>query len=640
MNKLQKQVLCSLLGSAILMGMPAASSAEETGSQEFSLDEYVVTASRVPVKQNEIAATVTVITRDEIERSGFTDVPDILKKNNINMEYTRSAAVPVLNGDDRVLILVDGRKMGWNHLIISGNDHAGFNPNLLGVDNIERIEIVRGPASSLYGSEAVGGVINIITRKANSTQTTASTEFGSWGSRRYSFTTQGKNDDISYMVTAEKKKQDDLEYKDPKTGQVKTLDQTYFDQELVTMRLDKDLSSDRSLSMQFEHTNGEYGFGGILQSSGQIQHPDGYTTSKSNNIALTYQWGKDRGANDLFRFYHNEYESTSYSSLDDNVALTANGVNWQQSWNINETNSLVSGVDWRQEKLEDHVSINKDVTTSALFLEDRWKLPHSWTLSAGTRYDNHSHYGGKFTSRVSANREINSATNVYASWGQYVKNPTIAQMYSNTQWMKGNPGLQPETGETTMIGINTELGNGVNLQASAYHSRIKDTIDWAWKDWNETGPGTEYTKYVNIDDEERNGFDIDLTKQLSPQWNISGGYSYVKIESTSAREATVANRNSQPNGYRLNVEYDQDKWNSNLTVRRVTGRDLARFTSKSYTTLDMMVNYKINADTRVYLKGYNLTNEAYETIGGYWQSAPGEYPMPARSFYVGVEHKM
>lgn len=640
MNKLQKQVLCSLLGSAILMGMPAASSAEETGSQEFSLDEYVVTASRVPVKQNEIAANVTVITRDEIERSGFTDVPDILKKNNINMEYTRSAAVPVLNGDDRVLILVDGRKMGWNHLIISGNDHAGFNPNLLGVDNIERIEIVRGPASSLYGSEAVGGVINIITRKANSTQTTASTEFGSWGSRRYSFTTQGKNDDISYMVTAEKKKQDDLEYKDPKTGQVKTLDQTYFDQELVTMRLDKDLSSDRSLSMQFEHTNGEYGFGGILQSSGQIQHPDGYTTSKSNNIALTYQWGKDRGANDLFRFYHNEYESTSYSSLDDDVALTANGINWQQSWNINETNSLVSGVDWRQEKLEDHVSINKGVTTSAFFLEDRWKLPHSWTLSAGTRYDNHSHYGGKFTSRVSANREINSATNVYASWGQYVKNPTIAQMYSNTQWMKGNPDLQPETGETTMIGINTELGNGVNLQASAYHSQIKDTIDWAWKDWNGTGPDTEYTKYVNIDDEERNGFDIDLSKQLSPQWNISGGYSYVKIKSTSAREATVANRNSQPNGYRLNVEYDQDKWNSNLTVRRVTGRDLARFTSKSYTTLDMMVNYKINADTRVYLKGYNLTNEAYETIGGYWQSAPGEYPMPARSFYVGVEHKM
>lgn len=640
MNKLQKQVLCSLLGSAILMGLPVASSAEETGSQEFSLDEYVVTASRVPVKQNEIAANVTVITRDEIERSGFSDVPDILKKNNINMEYTRSAAVPVLNGDDRVLILVDGRKMGWNHLIISGNDHAGFNPNLLGVDNIERIEIVRGPASSLYGSEAVGGVINIITRKANSTQTTASTEFGSWGSRRYSFTTQGKNGDISYMVTAEKKKQDDLEYKDPKTGQVKTLDQTYFDQELVTMRLDKDLSSDRSLSMQFERTNGEYGFGGILQSSGQIQHPDGYSTSKSNNIALTYQWGKDRGANDLFRFYHNEYESTSYSSLDDDVALTANGINWQQSWSINETNSLVSGIDWRQEKLEDHVSINKDVTTSALFLEDRWKLPHSWTLSAGTRYDNHSHYGGKFTSRVSANREINSATNVYASWGQYVKNPTIAQMYSNTQWMKGNPDLQPETGETTMIGINTELGNGVNLQASAYHSRIKDTIDWAWKDWNETGPGTEYTKYVNIDDEERNGFDIDLSKQLSPQWNISGGYSYVKIESTSARDATVANRNSQPNGYRLNVEYDQDKWNSNLTVRRVTGRDLARFTSKSYTTLDMMVNYKINADTRVYLKGYNLTNEAYETIGGYWQSAPGEYPMPARSFYVGVEHKM
>lgn len=628
MNKLQKQVLCSLLSSAILMGLPAASSAEETGSQEFSLDEYVVTASRVPVKQNEIAANVTVITRDEIERGGYTRVPDILKKSNIALEQTRSATVPLLNGDDRVLILIDGRRMNWSHLVISGNDHAGKILDQLGVDNIERIEIVRGPASSLYGSDAVGGVINIITRKATSSQTSIASEFGSWGFQRYSLVTQGKNNDISYLVTAEKKKQNNFEYKDPATGKIRTHDDTQQDQQFITMRLDKDLNSDSALSFQFEHTEDESGFAGTMKATG-VSYPGGYWRNKDNNLALTYLWGKDKGNNNLFRLYHNQLQTNYYKSLTATYDLAANGVDWQQSWNLGQSHTLVGGSEWRQEKLEDHDTINRIATTSALFLEDRWKLPHDWTLSAGTRYDNHSEAGGHLTSRITANREINSATNIYASWGEYVKNPTIAQLYSNTQYWKGNPNLQPETGKTITVGMNTKLTDGTKIQASIYRSEIKDSIYWDWVD-----------RYQNLDDETRRGLDISLSKNLSTQWNVSGGYSYAKIESTTSQvKYSPAIRNSQPNGYRLNIEYDQDKWNSNLTLRRVTGRNLTKFTSKSFTTLDMIVNYKISADTRAYVKGYNLTNEAYETIGAMWGDA-GEYPMPSRSFYVGVEHKM
>lgn len=629
MNKLQKQVLCSLVGSAILFGLPSVSSAEETSSQEFALDEYVVTASRVPVKKSEIAANVTVITRDEIEKGGYTNVPDILKKSNIALEQSRSATVPLLNGDDRVLILVDGRRMNWSHLVVSGNDHAGKILDQLGIDNIERIEIVRGPASSLYGSDAVGGVINIITRKADSSQTSIASEFGSWGFRRYSLTTQGKTNDISYFITAEKKKQDNFEYKDPTTGQVRKHNDTQQDQQFITMRLDKDLNSDSSLSFQFEHTNDESGFAGTMNANGINSNPGGYWKNKDNNLALTYLWGKDAGNNNLFRLYHNQLQTHYYNSLIATYDLAANGVDWQQSWKLGEKHTLVGGSEWRQEKLEDHDTINKIATTNAIFIEDRWKLPHNWTLSAGTRYDDHSESGGNLTSRLTANREINSVTNVYASWGEYVKNPTLAQLYSNTQFWKGNPNLQPETGESITVGMNTELADGTKLQASVYRSEIKNAIYWDWVD-----------RYGNLDNETRRGLDISLTKKLSPQWNVSGGYSYAKIESTTTMvKYSPAVRNSQPNGYRLNVEYDQDRWNTNLTLRRATGRDLTKFTSKAFTTLDMIVNYKFNADTRAYVKGYNLTNEAYETIGALWGNA-GEYPMPSRSFYVGVEHKM
>lgn len=643
MKKKQKQLLCSIVSSALLLGILPTVSAGEAANydqQEYALDEYVVTANRIAVKRTEIAANISVITREEIEKGGFTSVPDVLKKSNIALEKNGGTTVPILNGDDRVLILVDGRRMNWSHLVVSGSDHAGKVLDLLPVDNIERIEIVRGPASSLYGSDAVGGVINIITRKADSTQTAATSEFGSWSFRRFNLTTQGKSGDLSYFVTAEKKKQDNFEYKDARTGQIKAHPDSYFDQELLTMRLVKDLTGGRSLSLQVEHTDNTSGFAGSLNSDGTSSYPGGYWTSKDNNVALTYQWGKDTGANNSLRVYHNQYDTTHYNSLDATYDLSANGVDWQQSWKLGEKHALVGGAEWRQEKLDDHVSIDKAFTTGAIFVEDRWKLPSNWTLSLGTRYDDHSVAGGHTTSRITANREINATTNMYASWGQYIKNPTIAQMFSNTQWWKGNPDLRPESGETVTIGLNTELSEGTKLQASVYRSQIKDAIDWAWKDWD--GTGNAYTKYTNVENQKREGLDISLTRQISPQWNVSGGYSFVKIQNKSNTDSAYSAdpRNSQPNGYRLNLEYTQDKWNSNLTARSASGRDLTKFTKKSYTTLDLAVNYQMNASTRAFLKGYNLTNAAYETTGSIWESTTGEFPMPARSLYFGLEHKM
>ena len=136
-----------------------------------------------------------------------------------------------------------------------------------------------------------------------------------------------------------------------------------------------------------------------------------------------------------------------------------------------------------------------------------------------------------------------------------------------------------------------------------------------------------------------------MTHQLSPHWSASASYSYVKIQNKNAGATDFSNdlSNSQPNGYRLGVQYDQDKWNAGLTLRAASGRSLEQFTSKSYVTLDLVTNYKINPDTRIYLKGYNLMNRAYEVKSlGSWSSllTPGAYPMASRSFYLGVEHRM
>ena len=634
----QKKLLCSLLSSAVLLGTSQIIFAEDAANEEtFNFDEYVVTANRMPVKKSEVAANVTVITQEEIEKGGFTNLPDILSKSNIDLQKTSSSTVPVINGDDRVLILVDGRRIVWDHLVISGNSHAGLNLDVLPVKNIERIEIVRGPASSLYGSDAVGGIINIITRKAKTANTSVSSEFGSWGFQRYSLTTEGKENGIGYLITAEKKKRDNFEYKNATTGKTETKADSQLDQEYLTMRLDKDLNYDRSLSLDVEYANDESGFPG----TDKYPYPGGYRKQEDNNIALTYHWGQDKGTENFFRIYRNESDQRYFNALSNSVAdLYANGFNWQQNWQLAKNYTLTGGADWREEHLDDKDSVNKGYTSKALFLENRWQLANNWSLTAGGRYDDHSISGDNVTSRFTVNKELNADTNVYASWGQYVKNPTMFDLFVDNGWTIGNPNLKAEEGNTVTLGINTKLGDGTKLQASVYSSRLKNALEFEYGYY--TDPSDTTSPYIpgyyyNASHEKRRGLDLKLTRELSPQWTVGLGYTYNKTQVQDEYGNYVNyTSNSQPNGYRLNVQYDQDKWDAGLTLRSATGRSLEEFTSKSYVTLDMMVNYKLNPDTRIYLKGYNLTNEAYELTPGNY----GTYPMPGRNFYLGVEHRM
>lgn len=654
-NKHKKKLLCSLISGAVLLSTSGIVAAEEASTeQNYNFDEYIVTANRMPVKITEVAANVTVITQEEIEKGGFTNVPDILSKSNVELQTNGKSTVPVLNGDDRVLILVDGRRMNWDHLVISGNSHAGVNLDVLPVKNIERIEIVRGPASSLYGSDAVGGIINIITRKAKTPSTSIASEFGNWGLRRYSLTTEGRENGIGYLITAEKKKRDSFEYKNPKTGKNEISRDSQLDQEYMTVKLDKEFNNGNSLSLQVEHGDDESGFGIPNASYPGWQYPGGYRKLVDNNVALTYHWGQDKGAENFFRVYRNESDQEYLGgALSNSVAkLYANGFNWQETWQLSKGHTLTGGADWREEHINDKISINQGYTNKALFLENRWSLANNWSVTAGTRYDDHSTIGDNTTSRVTVNKELNATTNVYASWGEYSKNPTLFDLFVDNGWTIGNPNLKPESGTTTTIGINTKLGDGTKLQASVYSSRLKNALEFAYgHDSNSSDPAASYIPgygyyvpgyYYNVSNEKRQGLDLNLSRELSPQWNIGVGYTYTKTEIKDSTSVDYVNysRNSQPNGYRLNVQYDQDQWNAGLTLRSATGRSLKEFTSKSYVTLDMIVNYKINPDTRIYLKGYNLTNKGYElTPAGDFGTA-GCYPMPGRNFYLGVEHRM
>jgi Outer membrane cobalamin receptor protein len=639
MNKMKKKFLCAgLCGALTVCLTPMASAADE----DFTLDEYVVTANRIPVAENEVAANVTVITQKDLERGSYTAVSDALRDNNVNVGKMGFASVPMLNGDSRVLVLLNGRKMNWSHLVVSGDDNA-LNIDSLPIKNIERIEIVRGPNSALYGSDAVGGVINIITKKPSKQETTVSTEAGTWNAHRYALSTEGSDEKsgVSYLFTYDKQKRGNYTYNNAHTGNNIEFPNSSLDQEYETLRVDKDLKGD-TLSFELERRKSHNGFGIYLTDydKGTAYGSGMYTDENDLNMALTYTW-KDPNttsvAGNYLRLYRNQAKADSpFAGTPYEHTLTLTGMQWQKNWKLGEKHSLLGGLEAETEKIDetnDGVAFAKDASTEALYLEDHWKMDDAWSVNFGSRYENHSDFDGDLTSHVSVNKVLSPKTNAYLSWGQAVNNPTLKQRYANSPYWLGNPNLKQEKSQTITLGFVSKMDATTTLQGSVYRSDLDNAIDWKWN------TDIARTVYYNVNKEKRQGLDLTLNKKLSKQWSVDAGYSYSHVEKKSTDSGYEDYiYNSRPNGYSLGVHYNQDKWLADLKAIAVSGRDTTAYTDNSFTTLDLNLSYQADALTKIYLKGYNLTNEAYELVN-YINHDAGAYAMPGRSFMFGIERK-
>ena len=177
---MRKSVLSGLIAGALTIGagicpppVYAAGTAND-GAQRYETEAVVVTASRSETAISDVPADVTLISGEQIERGNYKSVSDALKGANINVVQKGFAAYPIINGDTRVLVMVDGKKVNWDHLVVSGDTNA-VDVDQIAIGDVERIEIVRGPNSSLYGERAVSGVINIITKRPTAGKPTART---------------------------------------------------------------------------------------------------------------------------------------------------------------------------------------------------------------------------------------------------------------------------------------------------------------------------------------------------------------------------------------------------------------------------------------------------------------------------------
>ena len=634
-QSLRNAVMVSLLAGTTLVWGGTAFAQEDL--QEFALEDMVVTATRTESKMVDVPVNTTVISAEKIADRHYLDVADALKDvpgaNVLDTGVGAYEKKVVLNGDERVLVLVDGKRVNIDMGTMS---RASYDLNQMpDVSLIERIEVVKGHGGALYGSDAVGGVINIITKKMDHSYGKVSMGFGSHQARDAKAMYTIKEGKTGVMVAASKYKQGYHEYKDAKTEANKRWPAaSTYENEKVSVKLSQELSETSNLELGYDFSK----FEGVRSYSTKAKSAS-FSNKKTNDFYAKYDWtvnDKDQG---FIQLYRNKYD---YYNAGD-MYETDTGFEAQQNITLSDNNRLVVGASYRKAKALNATSYTaeKSINNKAVFVSDQWEFAPSWTLDTGVRYDKHSTAGSKTTWSAGLNKKFDENSHAYFNWGQVFKAPTLDDLYyySVMEWGSskyenyGNPNLKPEKGDTWTIGYGTKIADKTSVNISYFQSKLEDAIDW------DTTYSTNGSVSIarNVDKQKKNGMELSVGHELNDNWNLEASYTYIRVKNNDNGSGYVRDANYIPNMYRFGVRYHDDLWNADLFLRGGSGADKSAYVDSKYMTLDMSVAYKATKDLSFYAKGYNLFNKAYAESAGV-NGGTYTYPAQGRRFIIGAEY--
>lgn len=640
-QSLRNAVMVSLLAGTTVVWGGTVFAQEDL--QEFALEDMVITASRVPTQKVDTPADISVITKEEIADQNYANVSDALRAIpgvNVLGSGAKGSSMGqdkiLLNGDERVLVLVDGRRM---NLGSSGNSSADWLPP---VNAIERIEVLKGGGSALYGTDAVGGVINVIMKKGSDmgNHVTVKAAGGSWNAEQYAISASGSTDSgLGLIVSATKERRGEYKFKNA-NGKSQLLKNSGYDDTGVIVKLDQKVGEDNRIGVNFEHINADggspFGYSGF-----------GNTDSHkriSNNVALRYDWNEssdERGYVQVYKNYQHAHFRSPVASRQSNFTDSTIGLEAQQNFKFSDTDELTVGLEYYKTTV-DNTSLytgERDINNKAIFAENRWEFAPSWQLNTGLRYDHHSKYGSEVTPKVALNKKFDENSNVYLSWGRVFNAPTTDDLFwhqvDSSQWgtfyTYGDPNLKPEKGYVWTFGGNTKLNEKTSLSANVFYSKITDAIDW---DYTSV---PNYTLAVNVNKEKRRGLELSLNHDFDDNLSAYASYTYVQVKQDKGKGFTK-DLTTKPNIYRAGLKYKNADWLFTLNANAVTGQSEKNFVDSSYFTLDLGAQYKINDNAKLFINGYNLTNARYAEFGGLYKNGEAKYPMAGRSFIIGAEY--
>ncbi|OHB26603.1 MAG: hypothetical protein A2X84_10940 [Desulfuromonadaceae bacterium GWC2_58_13] len=560
--KSPKKALPLLTMLAALCGGGATALAAEDPTV---LTPIVVTAT-LDEKNLEVApGAVQIIDREEISALGAETVGDVLQYATDVMLIGgegRNLGTSIRGlGANHTLVLLDGRRLAGSFK--SQMDVAQI-PTLM----IDRIEIVRGPVSALYGSDAIGGVVNIITLKP-ATRTTAEVDVRAGIGRSAEQTYQGRigggQGPVRGNLGASHSKKDDWDG----DGELPDdIDATALGSTLGRLAFDPSEAQTLSLGGEYSHFSRE---GGRYY---QFLDRDYRADDRRASGFAEYELHPDGPFSGLLRGYFSRYKRTSsfdppVDVVDERRSLTQ--VESRGSYVVNDALLLTAGGEFRDEKLEEEGLGDDDKSTDngALFLQGDWQISDRLNLVAGTRYDHHQNFGSRLSPRATLSRLIPGGR-IWVGYGQGFRAPNLNELYVTSllrqglDTYRGNPDLDAETSESYETGI-TYRKNRLWGQLTLFHNTLKDLITTELVAEMKQGEKTYRTyEYANVDKAITRGGELEAGVRLPANFTLSGQVSYVATENRTTG-AELAYEPHWKGG--LNLLWRQPDWDLTTQVR-------------------------------------------------------------------------
>lgn len=565
-------------------------------------------------------SNTTVITAENMEAHQDTTVQQALQRVTgvtVNEMVPGISSYVKLNGDDRVLILVDGQSLANAQGSGYGRGSVDL-ASLPGIGAIDHIEVTKGSGSVCYGSGAVGGVINIVTKKGDRRESSLDAYTGSWGMHGYTLTDSGRAGATSWLVSGSLEQR---EYYAFPHGANTDHSRGDIAKKSLSLRLDQDLTDQTSLTVKAYHQD-YHGHGSTYKAD-----PAGWylTANKPvdrlvNDYSVTYHFKKQTAQPGFLRYF-NDYQRTYWSN---HYFTRTQGLEWQDNWQLGSHQHVTAGAEWTEDmgtNYEAHY-IDKKRHNQAFYAEDALTFG-KFTVTPGLRWDRNSTFGSHQTPRLAMNYKANDAFNVYASWGRVFSPPRLNDQFYITSTSHGNENLQPEEGYTQTLGFQYQAGPKTSLEGSIFHSNLENVIRW-----NRT---SSYSEAENLNEEDKRGFELTWKQKVNDKWDYEGGYSYIRTKVDKGAGLTFDTTYNQPNGYHAGIHYHSGKWQAGADMTAGTGRNDTYYRNNSYVVWNVSASYSPDAATTMYVKINNLNDEAYDLYHN--------YPAAGRNWQVGVKKK-
>lgn len=620
-----------------LLALPALATSLFASAQDTTkvkqLEQVVVTATKFPIKENQTGKVITVITREQLEKSIGKTIGQVLNEqagvtvngalNNLGTNesvYTRGAA------SGRTLIAIDGIPVSDPSLI----DNE-FDLNLVPIDNIERIEICKGAQSTLYGSDAIAGVINIITTKTDCNKPAnlkATLAGGSYGTYKGNVQIFGKTKQFLYNVRYSRLATDGFSAAYDETGK-NHFDHDSYKSDVFATSIDYSPIPELRIKSFVQYSSYKTGL-----DAGAFRDDKDYTLSSKSfmlgggivyklpSVTITgnYRYNKTtrvdlNDSTDGSSFYTDRFSGrTQYAEVFANIDL-GHGFTWLQGADyryagMNDTSLSIS-------QYGPYGSADKDTSMSqtSMYSSLLFSSKPGFGAELGGRLNTHSKYGSNYTYTFNPYFLIDNKIKVFGSIATGFKAPSLYQLFSSY----GDPSLKPERSINYEVGVQY-IHSKLNTRLTYFSRKINDGLDF---DYN-------LFKYFNFNLLKAYGIEWENKVQVTSQLSITANYTWLKakeeLESRVSFEDTTYKYALRRPEHTINVTVGFQATKQGFIS--ISGHyeskryDIGGYMTPdvpldSYFILNAYAEWKVNSHLKLFGDAKNITNKRFFDIAGY-----------------------